>query len=33
VVEHGFCRGEEPFNYVIEVLDRYEHYKNFPEDQ
>ncbi|MDT8400700.1 MAG: transporter substrate-binding domain-containing protein [Bacteroidales bacterium] len=29
VVEHGFCRGEEPYNYVIEVLDRYEHYKNF----
>ncbi len=29
VVEHGFCRGEEPYNYVIEVLDRYDHYKNF----
>ncbi|MFO7756570.1 MAG: transporter substrate-binding domain-containing protein [Bacteroidales bacterium] len=29
VVEHGFCRGEEPYNYVIEVLDRYEHYANF----
>ncbi len=28
VVEHGFCRGEEPFNYVIEVLDRYDHYTN-----
>jgi len=28
VVEHGFCRGEEPFNYVNEVLDRYEHYTN-----
>ncbi len=27
VVEHGYCRGEEPFNYVNEVLDRYEHYK------
>jgi len=32
VVEHGFCRGEEPYNYVIEVLDRYEHYKNFLEE-
>lgn len=31
VVEHGFCRGEEPYNYVIEVLERYEHYKNFLE--
>jgi len=29
VVEHGFCRGEEPFNYVNEILDRYEHYRNF----
>lgn len=33
VVEHGFCRGEEPYNYVIEVLDRYEHYKNFLEEE
>ena len=32
VVEHGFCRGEEPYNYVIEVLDRYDHYKNFLEE-
>lgn len=29
VVEHGFCRGDEPYNYVIEILDRYEHYTNF----
>jgi len=29
VVEHGFCRGEEPFNYVIEIMDRYNHYVNF----
>ena len=28
VVRHGYCRGEEPYRYVIEVLDRYEHYKN-----
>lgn len=33
VVEHGFCRGEEPYNYVIEVLDRYEHYRNFLEEE
>jgi len=29
VVEHGFCRGEEPLNYVTEVLARYDHYLNF----
>ncbi|HBX51676.1 MAG: hypothetical protein A2W98_05805 [Bacteroidetes bacterium GWF2_33_38] len=28
VVKHGYCRGKEPFDYVSEVLDRYEHYKN-----
>lgn len=33
VVEHGFCRGEEPYFYVIQVLNRYEHYKNFLTDE
>jgi len=28
VVKYGYCRGIEPYNYVIEVLERYEHYKN-----
>jgi membrane-bound lytic murein transglycosylase F len=28
VVEFGYCRGEEPFHYVREILERYEHYKN-----
>jgi len=28
VVKHGYCRGEEPYNYVKEVIERYEHYKN-----
>ncbi len=28
VVDHGYCRGEEPVNYVSEILRRYEHYKN-----
>jgi membrane-bound lytic murein transglycosylase F len=27
VVKYGYCRGTEPFNYVNEILDRYEHYK------
>ncbi len=27
VVKYGYCRGQEPFNYVKEVLNRYEHYK------
>ncbi len=29
VVKYGYCRGTEPYNYVIEVLKRYEHYKKF----
>ncbi len=28
VVEFGYCRGEEPYLYVNEILERYEHYKN-----
>jgi len=28
VVFYGYCRGEEPYNYVNDILDRYEHYKN-----
>ncbi len=28
VVEFGYCRGEEPYLYVSEILERYEHYKN-----
>jgi membrane-bound lytic murein transglycosylase F len=27
VVKHGYCRGEEPYNYVKEILNRYEYYK------
>ena len=27
VVRYGYCRGSEPFNYVIQILGRYEHYK------
>jgi membrane-bound lytic murein transglycosylase F len=28
VVRFGYARGSEPFNYVSEILERYEHYKN-----
>lgn len=28
VVKYGYCRGEETYNFVHDILDRYEHYKN-----
>ena len=28
LVKWGYCRGEEPYNYVVEVLERYRHYLN-----
>lgn len=28
VVRYGYCRGEEPYHYVNDILERYEHYKN-----
>jgi len=28
VVQYGYCRGTEPYNFVYEILERYEHYKN-----
>ncbi|MCW3806825.1 transporter substrate-binding domain-containing protein [Plebeiibacterium marinum] len=31
VVEFGYCRGKEPYLYVNEILERYEHYKNLME--
>ncbi|MFC2107674.1 transporter substrate-binding domain-containing protein [Bacteroidota bacterium] len=27
VVRYGYARGEETFKYVVEIIDRYEHYK------
>ncbi len=31
VVKYGYCRGTETFNYVTQVMERYNHYKNFVE--
>lgn len=28
VVKYGYCRGEEPYNYVKKILSRLEHYRN-----
>lgn len=28
VVRYGYCRGSEPYNFVVEILDRYNHYSN-----
>lgn len=28
VVQHGYARGAEPYNYVTEIMERYEHYLN-----
>ena len=28
VVMHGYMRGYEPYNYVNDIINRYEHYKN-----
>ncbi len=33
VVKFGFCRGTETYNYVTQVLERYEHYKNIVENK
>lgn len=32
IVKCGYCRGEEPYKYVKEILNRYEHYKNVIEE-
>ncbi len=32
-IKYGYARGRETYNYVIQVLERYEHYKNLIEDE
>ncbi len=32
-VNYGYARGRETYDFVIQVLERYEHYKNLIEDQ
>ena len=33
VVRHGYARGSEPYNYVRDIFLRYEHYKQFIEEE
>lgn len=33
VVKYGYCRGQEPYNYVTEILKRYKTYKEFISDE
>ena len=28
VCKHGYCRGKEPYNYVKNIMEGFEHYKN-----
>jgi len=32
VVKHGYLRGHEPYNYVQQIFERYDHYKQFIKD-
>jgi membrane-bound lytic murein transglycosylase F len=32
VVRYGYCRGIEAYNFVYDILDRYEHYRNIAGD-
>ncbi len=32
VVKYGYCRGNEPYNYVVHILNRYEDYMNLVDE-
>ncbi|MFP4288312.1 MAG: transglycosylase SLT domain-containing protein [Bacteroidota bacterium] len=32
LVKHGYARGSEPYHYVTEILERFEHYKNIVDE-
>ncbi len=32
VVKYGYVRGSEPYNYIIEIFNRYQHYKEFAKE-
>jgi membrane-bound lytic murein transglycosylase F len=32
VVKYGYSRGKETFDFVVEILERYNHYKNIVKD-
>ncbi len=32
VVKYGYARGSEPYNYIIEIFDRYNNYKTFAKE-
>jgi len=33
VVKYGYCRGREPFQYVRQIFERYDHYEKFVQDK
>jgi membrane-bound lytic murein transglycosylase F len=33
VVKFGYCRGDEPVNYVTDIFERYDHYLKLVEDK